>query len=246
MPNSNILIVENPQGAWASFLKKYFNDTPTPLHICHKTSEALSFFDEGQPKAFFLDPDFLNLTLAQKIKVRRQTDPEFRIYKLGGRTEEKRDFPWDGVFTGAPSLAVFEKHYMETWSMPEKIHMLIVDDEEEISSLIRDYFEGRTNPAFVIRSAENGREALGMIQKQTPDVIILDIKMPVMDGREFYCQLIKKNPKIPVIIFFDSISGEELLEIRKCGNPAVVEKGYQGSSLPALMTLVKKLVYFKC
>jgi CheY-like chemotaxis protein len=75
-------------------------------------------------------------------------------------------------------------------------------------------------------------------------VIILDIKMPVMDGREFYAKLKALKFDIPVIVFFDSISGEELSEMRRFGNPAVIEKGYQGSSLGAVLLLVKKLFYF--
>jgi len=45
-------------------------------------------------------------------------------------------------------------------------------------------------------------------------------------------------------VFFDSVSGEELSEIRRHGNPAVVEKGYKGSSLSSLMLLAKKSVCF--
>jgi CheY-like chemotaxis protein len=87
-------------------------------------------------------------------------------------------------------------------------------------------------------------EALKAISGERPDVIILDIKMPVMDGREFYAKLKAEKLEIPVVVFFDSISGEELSEMRRFGNPAVIEKGYKGSSLSDMMSLVKKLVYF--
>jgi CheY-like chemotaxis protein len=92
--------------------------------------------------------------------------------------------------------------------------------------------------------AANGKKALEAIAIERPDVILLDIKMPVMDGREFYAKLMVLKLEIPVIVFFDSISGEELSEMRRFGNPAVIEKGYKGSSLGAMMLLVKKLVYF--
>ena len=128
--------------------------------------------------------------------------------------------------------------------MPDVIRMLVVDDEEEVAAMVRDYFEGRTAPAFEIEHAINGAKGLEAIARRRPDVIVLDIKMPVMDGREFYGRLKAEKSDIPVIVFFDSISGDEMAEMRRIGNPAVVEKGVRGSSLAELMTLVKNLIYF--
>ena len=128
--------------------------------------------------------------------------------------------------------------------MPETARLLVVDDEKEIGAMVSDYFEGRKDPRFEVLHVSDGQEALAAIDRQRPEVIILDIKMPGMDGREFYARLQKRQRGIPTIVFFDSISSEDLAEIRKCGNPAVVEKGYQGSSLAALLQLVKKLIYF--
>jgi CheY-like chemotaxis protein len=163
---------------------------------------------------------------------------------LGEAPAFKKDPLLDGAFPDDPASIDFNKKFIESLPMPEKVRILVVDDEEEIGTMVRDYFEGRQAPTFEIACAPNGKEALAVIAKRKPDVIILDIKMPVMDGREFYAKLKASKLEIPVIVFFDSISGEELSEMRRSGNPAVLEKGYKGSSLSAMMFLVKKLVYF--
>jgi chemotaxis family two-component system response regulator PixH len=92
--------------------------------------------------------------------------------------------------------------------------------------------------------APNGEKGLQKINEKKPDVLILDIKMPVKDGREVYQEIVEKNFKIPVIIFFDAISGEEIYGIRRIGKPAIVEKGSHQSHLAELVALIKKKAYF--
>jgi CheY-like chemotaxis protein len=186
----------------------------------------------------------LSKSFLPTIRVRKHTDPAFRVYLLGEDSVSGQGLLFDAVFPSVPGAADFVKKFVETLALPATIRLLVVVDEEEIALMVRDYFEGRKAPAFEIDNASDGEEALKKIALNKPTVILLDIKMPVMDGREFYARLQKQNPEIPVIVFFDSVSGEELSEIRRYGNPAVVEKGYKGSSLSSLMLLAKKSIYF--
>lgn len=240
----NVLILEGPGGAWADFLKDFLSDVPAEVCSCDKVSQALATFDKSLPHLLFAAPGFVSVALLQKIKVRKQTEPSFRVYRIGGPFAAKQDIRFDGIFPEVPAAADLEKSFIETLPVPELVRLLVVDDEEEVRTLVRDYFGGRRAPAFEVTCAVNGKEGLEAVLQKRPDVIILDIKMPVMDGREFYAELKKQKIEIPVIVFFDSISGEELSEMRRFGNPAVIEKGYQGSSLGAMMALAKKLVYF--
>lgn len=244
MPGKNILILEPPGGPWGIFLKDYFSDTPALVHCLHDFNQAAGIFDRLLPDLVFLDPESLNKVFLQKIKVRKHTHPDFRIYQLGGKLIHSKELVFDALFPSVPVLSEFNRHFVETLPFPPSVRLLVVDDEEEIGNLVRDYFEGRQSPSFFIEQAMNGKEAFEAISKRKPDVMILDVKMPVMDGREFYAKLQAQKMGIPVIIFFDSISGEELLAIRQHGNPAVVEKGHSASILPFLLALVKKLVYF--
>ena len=240
----NVLILERRGGPWGSFLRDYLSDTPASVSIIQEPVQPAVSFDEFLPRVLFAEPHFLSKAFLQKIRVRKSTDPLFRCFLLGDGTAAGKEDLFDAIFPAAPSLADLNKRFVETLSLPESLKLLVVDDEEEIASMVRDYFEGRKAPAFEITHAVNGREALDKIARERPDAILLDIKMPVMDGREFYERLRAEKLEIPVIVFFDSISGEELSEMRRFGDPAVIEKGCQGSSLSAMMALVKKLVYF--
>jgi CheY-like chemotaxis protein len=81
--------------------------------------------------------------------------------------------------------------------MPKKI--LIIDDDPEIVSYLKDVFE---DAGYVTDSARNGVEALEKVQVSPPDLITLDMEMPMRGGTMFYVKL-RKEPilaEIPVII----------------------------------------------
>jgi CheY-like chemotaxis protein len=243
MPAPSVLILERRGGLWAPFLKDYLSDTPAVVSLAQESPQASVLFDRLLPRALFSEACFLSKAFLQKIRVRKSTDPAFRFYGLGDAAAAGKEALFDAIFPAVPSQADLNKRFIETLPMPETIKLLVVDDEEEIGTMVRDYFDGRKAPAFEIPCVANGKEALEVISREPPDVILLDIKMPVMDGREFYAKFKTAGLKIPVIVFFDSVSGEELSEMRRFGDPAVIEKGYKGSSLSAVMALVKKLIY---
>jgi DNA-binding response OmpR family regulator len=79
--------------------------------------------------------------------------------------------------------------------MPAKL--LVVDDEENIRFL---YEQELLDEGYQIILARDGKECLEMVQHQTPDLIILDIRMPRMDGLEAIGKIIEINKDIPIII----------------------------------------------
>jgi len=91
--------------------------------------------------------------------------------------------------------------------------ILIVEDDEDLQTLYGLYLQGQD---FDIERAYNGREAFEKIAQRKPDLIILDMIMPVMDGEEFFIKLRKEKKihDIPVIIASvnDKIS-EKLFEL---------------------------------
>lgn len=244
MSNRNILIIEKEKSEWAEFLESYFKDISVELTFVHESLNAVKMFSQVSPDIVFVNDKFLTMPLIQKIKVKKEMDSSFRIFCLQNDTNKRIDCPFDKFFLGVPPLYNFEKHFVETLPLPEEIRILVADDEPEVGFMINDYFDRRFNPSFKIDYASNGSEALQAVNANKPDVIILDIKMPIMDGRGFYREIQNRTHPIPVIIFFDAISSDELSEMRKYGNPAVVEKGTEESSLPTIMMLAKRFVYF--
>ncbi len=79
----------------------------------------------------------------------------------------------------------------------EKPKILIVDDEESIHLLYR---EELSEEGYDVISAMSGPEALELVDKEKPDLVVLDINMPGMNGLEVLRTIKEKNPKLPVIL----------------------------------------------
>lgn len=88
--------------------------------------------------------------------------------------------------------------------------VLIIDDEEDIRDLIQYNLE---KEGFEVSTAENGRKGLDRLNEKKPDLILLDVMMPEMDGMEV-CEIIRKNNKFnDVVICFLTARNEDYSQI---------------------------------
>ncbi len=78
--------------------------------------------------------------------------------------------------------------------------MLVVDDAAAVRRLVTEAI-GADPELEVVGTAENGRVALDRVPRLRPDVIVLDIEMPVMGGLEMLTELRRAHPRLPVIVF---------------------------------------------
>jgi len=74
--------------------------------------------------------------------------------------------------------------------------ILVVDDEPKIVRLARDYLEKN---GFRVVSAGDGNSALAMARREKPDLIVLDLLLPGMDGREV-CRILRAESDVPIIM----------------------------------------------
>ncbi len=93
-----------------------------------------------------------------------------------------------------------------------KGRVLVVDDDNNIAELIRLYLE---KEGYEVNTAYSGKAALDMFYSWTPDIVILDIMLPEIDGYDV-CKQIRKVSYIPIIMLtargetFDKVLGLEL------------------------------------
>ena len=111
--------------------------------------------------------------------------------------------------------------------------ILVVEDQEDNRQIVRDLL---TANDFEMTEAENGEEALAAVIKDRPDLILMDIQLPVMDGYEA-TRRIKANPalcSIPIIAVtsYALLSGDEE-KARAAGCNDFVPKPYSPRQLLA-------------
>jgi two-component system response regulator MprA len=113
-----------------------------------------------------------------------------------------------------------------------KPRLLVVEDDPALAKVLqmRLQIEG-----FEVEVAGDGAEAMTMIGKQRPDLVVCDLMMPLMDGLEV-TRAIKGNPKlkaIPILILTALKSAREMGELQKLGADVFATKPYNGKELTA-------------
>ena len=75
--------------------------------------------------------------------------------------------------------------------------ILVVDDEPEVRKLMEHFL---IDKGYEVRVAGNGREGLDALDTFTPDLVLLDMHMPELDGAQMLMQLAIRSPTLPVIM----------------------------------------------
>lgn len=77
--------------------------------------------------------------------------------------------------------------------------ILLVDDEQYIRESIIELVQWEKKGFFILGEASNGEEALEVMEKNVPDILITDIRMPVMDGIELSRRIREKHPSVKIV-----------------------------------------------
>jgi two-component system, OmpR family, response regulator len=96
----------------------------------------------------------------------------------------------------------------------EEFNILVVDDEDDFRETIVKRLQKRK---MTVRGAESGEKALELIEAQPFDVVVLDVKMPGLDGIDTLREIKKRKPLIEVILLTGHASMESGIEGMKLG-----------------------------
>ncbi|MDZ4785742.1 MAG: ATPase, T2SS/T4P/T4SS family [bacterium] len=105
----------------------------------------------------------------------------------------------------------------------QKTKILLVDDSPQVRKLLKVILE---KEKFEVFEAENGKAGLEKIQSMTPDVVLCDLSMPMMNGEEFLLQMKASSSfrSIPVIMLTGDASSENEIKLLKLGASDFVSK----------------------
>ena len=116
--------------------------------------------------------------------------------------------------------------------MPKTV--LVVDDEERLTALVKTYLE---QAGFQAVTARTGRDALFLARQEKPDLIILDLMMPEMDGLEFMRQH-RKERETPIILLTAKVEDTDKLLGLELGADDYVTKPFSPRELIARVRAV--------
>lgn len=120
---------------------------------------------------------------------------------------------------------------------PEPPRILVVDDETAIRNLLADLLG---DEGYTVCTASNGLTALEMVHKQRPDLILMDVMMPELDGLETLRRLRAKEDSsvVPVIL----MSAAAYLNSNAAGGMTFISKPF---NLDHVLTVVSHMLFVK-
>jgi len=125
--------------------------------------------------------------------------------------------------------------------LPTRI--ILVDDHPIIRECIR-FILNRNSDTTVIGEADNGKSAVRIVKKLKPDVVIMDIMLPILNGIEATRQILKLRPNTKIIALsahFQKVFLKNMLSAGACGY--VLKDSLYSELLPAISEVKKNKIY---
>ena len=108
--------------------------------------------------------------------------------------------------------------------------ILVVEDDLEIQNFLKEYLKEHD---FHVKTAKNGTEALNLLAKSEPDLVLLDLGLPDMSG-EFVCgEMRKKNPQLAIIILTARDTPKDVIKGLNLGADDYIAKPFNSEELIA-------------
>ena len=122
-----------------------------------------------------------------------------------------------------------------------KKNIFVVEDEEDILDLIRHHL---TKEGFVVATATDGLAAVKAITRKPPDLVLLDLMLPGLDGLEV-CRRLKKDPKtaeIPVLMVTAEARKEDIVLAAQSGAAGYIVKPFTKATLEEkVLKIIQKM-----
>jgi nitrogen regulation protein NR(I) len=112
--------------------------------------------------------------------------------------------------------------------------ILIVDDDDQLR---KSFHKLLAEEGYAIESAASGEEGIRMIRKSLPDLVILDMRLPGMNGLEAFRDIHRLEPKLPVIIMTAFGTTEDAIEATKLGAFDYVLKPFE---IPGMLGIIQQ------
>lgn len=241
-----MILVVDDERTICDLLQRVFTHHGYEVLTASGGREALELFQQHRPQVILLDlhmPEMDGITVLQHI---RAIDPQAVVMILTGWLEEglehqARALGVGGIFlkTGFALdelVRTVDRVTEHTTTLPEpaspltdalattesKMLILVVDDEPVIQDVLTQFLTLR---GYRVRVAWNGAETLALVEQERPQLIILDIYMPGMNGVEVLRELRIKKKYTGGVIVLTACQDEALLQrVRKLGPLSVLIK----------------------
>lgn len=101
------------------------------------------------------------------------------------------------------------------------MRLLLIEDDEAVANVIADAFSSQGHETVIKYSGEDG---LAYLTRERPDAVVLDVRLPRLNGVAVLRQIRSTDPTLPVIIMTGLATPGEIAEVRRLGVAEIIEK----------------------
>ena len=120
-------------------------------------------------------------------------------------------------------------NHVQEHQRPKVKQILVVEDESRIARIVRDYLE---RAGYGVAVEGNGRDALAFVGTRRPDLIVLDLGLPQMDGLEF-TKAVRKHSNVPIVVLTARVEESDKLVGLELGADDYMTKPFSPRELVA-------------
>ncbi len=99
--------------------------------------------------------------------------------------------------------------------------LLLIEDDEHVAQVLADAFTSQGHATAITYTGEDG---LAYLTRERPDAVVLDVRLPRLNGVEVLRQIRATDPTLPVIIMTGLATLGEIAEVRRLGVTEIIEK----------------------
>ncbi len=168
------------------------------VDIAHTGEDAVAMITARTYDLAFVDIMLPGMNGVDSLNVIRQTSPATRVIMMTGYSVQQlldqavEDGAWKVLHKPMDIKAVFA-----AIDQISPNGVLVVDDDKDFLDSVRDVLEAQHFNVFV---AQDGQQALDRMQHHTIDVLILDLRLPILDGVDVYRKLRESGFEVPTIV----------------------------------------------
>lgn len=221
------IISIDDESSFTELIKQYFEPRGYEIDITSNGRQGIDFMKENQYDVALLDLKMEGINGDEVMREIKRIDPTIKVifitaYSDSGKTRSRLMTEGAFGFMEKPisSLKDLEELVLKAASSRNNkgdgmdLKLLVVDDEVDICDFVKNFFKERSFEVFV---AYDGKEALAIVESRQPDIILLDMKMPVMDGMSFAKEMQRKDRKAKIIMVTAVDDVEKVEEAKKHG-----------------------------
>jgi len=120
--------------------------------------------------------------------------------------------------------------------MSFKKKVLVVDDEVKILEVIKSFLESKD---YIVFTAENGKQAFSIFEKENISFVILDLMLPDLSGEEI-CSRLRRTSRVPILMLTAKVGEEDLLKGLEIGADDYITKPFRLKELHARIEAIMR------